>query len=55
MLPLMVMVCYRFVQPLMEMVCYRFVQPLMEMVCSFVYSLSTLCLAVVYTVYGTGR
>ena len=30
-------------------------QPLMEMVCyGFVYSLSTLCLAVVYTVYGNG-
>ena len=39
--------------PLMEMVCYRFVQPLMETVCSFVYSLSTLCLAFIYTLSST--
>jgi hypothetical protein len=55
-------ICNRFRQPLMEwyvtagLVTYPVMQPLMEMVCNHsVYSLSTVCLALAYTIYGSGR
>jgi hypothetical protein len=38
------------------LVTYPVMQPLMEMVCNYsVYSLSTICLALAYTIYGSGR
>jgi len=64
------MVCYRLWQwyvtayatilgklvKLPNTICNHFRQPLMEIVCNrSVYSLSTICLALVYTVYGNGK